>query len=305
MKVLITGGAGFIGSHTCRAFLDGGDVVAVLDDLSHGRAENVPEGARLYKADVRDSAQTARIVSEEKPDALVHLAAQISVAASAADPEADARTNILGTLNVLEACKANGVKSVVLASSAAVYGEPSALALTEEHLPAPISPYGLSKLACERYLAWYGMTYGINCAALRYANVYGPGQDAAGEGGVAAVFADKLLSGQTPVIHGDGGQTRDFVYVGDVARANRMAAIYPDKLNTVMNIGTGAAVSVNDLLREMGTVLGIDPNPGRAPSRQGDIRHSRLSGEKALKIIGWRPMWSLIDGIKRLLNLPK
>ncbi|MDR1706363.1 MAG: GDP-mannose 4,6-dehydratase [Clostridiales bacterium] len=303
MKVLITGGAGFIGLHTCRAFLDAGDEAAIIDkEFSYKITRNMPKDVTLHIEDIREKSSVMSVFEYEKPDAVVHLAAQISVSASVADPENDMRTNILGTVNVLEACREYGVRSLVMASSAAVYGEPRSLPLTEEHTAAPLSPYGLSKLTCERYLAWYGNAYNMNCIALRYSNVYGPGQGISGEGGVAAIFADRLRSGRQPVIYGDGGQTRDFVYVGDVARANRLAAVYPGKLNGVMNIGTGEAVSVNELLSIMGGVLGVSPAPRYENPREGDIRHSRLSGEKAQEVLGWRPEWSLEDGIGELLK---
>lgn len=298
MKAVITGGAGFIGSHTVSCFLASGAQVFVIDDLSHGRAENVPEGVVLYKTDVRDAAEINRIFIKEKPDVLVHLAAQISVPVSVREPAADAAVNIQGTVNCLEACRNNGTNRVVLASSAAVYGEPRTLPLTEDCPTSPLSFYGLSKLTAEGYLALYQELFGLSCCVLRYANVYGPGQDPAGEGGVVAVFHDRMKQGQIPAIHGDGGQTRDFVFVKDVARANYTAAV--SDATGVYNVGTGLPVSVLELFNTMAKVFNVDAVPAFAPPRTGDIRDSRLSPGKIAKHMKWTAEYNLERGLGEL-----
>src|SRR5689334_965555 len=245
MQVIVTGGAGFIGAHTCRALIARGHGVTAVDDLSHGKREAVPEGVDLVVLDVRDAKLMAEM-EKRRPDAVLHLAAQMDVRKSVADPLFDASVNVLGTLNLLEAARRNGVKRFVFASSGgAVYGEQDVFPAPETHARRPASPYGVSKLCGEEYLAHYALVHGLSTLALRYANVYGPGQDPHGEAGVVAIFLNKLLAGETATINGDGRQTRDYVYVEDVAHANVLAI--EGSFKGALNIGTGIETSVADL----------------------------------------------------------
>ncbi|MHB1043966.1 MAG: NAD-dependent epimerase/dehydratase family protein [Eubacteriales bacterium] len=307
MRALVTGGAGFIGSHIIDALVEAGAHVAALDDLSTGRAENVRPGVLLYRMSVRDEGLDG-VIASEKPDVVYHQAARVSVPASIRDPLADAGTNLLGTLNLIEACLRSGAPKIVFASSAAVYGRPAYLPLDEKHPALPLAPYGASKLAAEMYLDMYARARGLSYTVLRYANVYGPRQDALGEGGVAAVFADKLRRGERPVIFGDGGQTRDFVHVRDVAAANMLAAERGG--GQVFNVGTGAGVTVNALWEEFRRTAGKIPfykfnhhcpEPVYAPPRPGDIRHSCLLPDKARQALGWQPKVALAEGLAGLL----
>src|SRR5260370_15443616 len=217
MRVLVTGGAGFIGGHSCRLLQERGHEVAALDDLSHGKRENVPEGVRLVVRDIR----AAHVLQGEQPDAVLHLAAQMDVRKSVADPLFDASVNVLGTVNLLEAARRAGVKRFVFASSGgAIYGEQEIFPAPESHPRRPASPYGISKLCAEEYVAHYGLAHGLSTLSLRYANVYGPGQDPLGEAGVVAIFLGQLIKGEVPTINRDGVQTRDYLHVADLARAN-------------------------------------------------------------------------------------
>jgi UDP-glucose 4-epimerase len=298
MRALVTGGAGFIGSHIVDSLLLSGAHVAVLDDLSTGRAENVRPGVRLYRVRVQDPGLDG-VISSERPEVVFHQAAQVSVPASIRAPLADGEVNLLGTINLIEACLRHGAPKIVFASSAAVYGQPVYLPIDEEHPVAPLAPYGVSKLAAEFYLAMYARTRGLHYTVLRYANVYGPRQDAAGEGGVVAIFAGRLRRGEPPAIFGDGGQTRDFVHVRDVAAANRLAAAGGD--GQVFNIGTGARITVNTLWETFCRVAGRRLAPVYAPPRPGDILHSSLSPEKARRELAWRAETALDKGLEETL----
>ncbi|MFZ5591900.1 MAG: NAD-dependent epimerase/dehydratase family protein [Bacillota bacterium] len=301
MRVLVTGGAGFIGSHTVEALLAAGCQPAVLDNLSRGRRENLPAGLTLYHGDIRDTVLVSRAVEEFEPRAVIHLAAQVDVQTSLGWPDEDMAINIGGTINLLEACRRHGVGKVVYASSAAVYGDPQYLPVDERHPLQPLSPYGISKHTAEHYLEAYRCLYGINYVVLRYANVYGPRQDATGEGGVVAIFADRVRRGQAPVIFGDGEQTRDFIYVCDVAAANLAALQRGDGL--IANISTGRATSVNQLYRLFRQLVPGAPPARYAPPRPGDIQHSVLDCGRAVQQLAWQPCFDLASGLGEMIGL--
>jgi len=292
IRILVTGGAGFIGSHICDLLLREGHRVAVVDDLSTGRAENVPSGAAFYRLSV--TADLDAVFARERPVAVLHQAAQVSVPRSLREPQADLAVNAGGTLNLLEHARRHGVERFVLASSAAVYGEPRYLPLDEEHPVAPLSPYALSKYTAERYALLYRGLYGLSVCILRYANVYGPRQSAHAEGGVVALFTEALARDRAPAIFGDGEQTRDFVFVSDVARANLAALTVGDG---VFNIGTGLATSVNQLWQCLRELAANPPEPVRRPPRAGDIRDSVFNPARAAAVLGWRPRCDLRSGL--------
>jgi UDP-glucose 4-epimerase len=275
---LVTGGAGFIGSHLVDAFLAQGHRVLILDDLSSGRRENVPAGAELHVADIR-SAEAARLVETCGADLLVHAAAQMDVRRSVADPVFDAEVNVAGSLNLLEAARRGGVRQVLFASTGgAIYGEQERFPADEDHPARPLSPYGVAKLAVERYLYFYHRQYGLDATCLRYANVYGERQNPHGEAGVVAIFIDRLLSGRPAVINGDGLQTRDYIHVSDVVRANialaALAAVAAAPGFRIYNVGTGVETTVVDLYREIARALGVDRPPEFGPAKPGEQRRS-------------------------------
>ncbi len=300
-KVLITGGAGFIGSHVADAHLERGDRVWIVDDLSSGRLENVPSGATFHRLDIADPA-VGDLIRHVRFDLVNHHAAQIDVRRSVADPILDARINVLGLLNILEAARQTGTRRVVFVSSGGVvYGEPEVLP-TPEHAPkSPRSPYGVSKLAGEHYLDYYREVHGMDCVALRYGNVYGPRQDPHGEAGVVAIFSHRLLGGEPLHIHGDGNQTRDYVHVADVARANLAAAdmTLPARGGLdarAFNVATGVATSVNELARTLEEVAGVRTGRVTGDARAGELRHSALSVARMARR-GWVPAMGLRDGL--------
>jgi UDP-glucose 4-epimerase len=295
MKVLVTGGAGFIGSHVADALLAEGHTVHVLDNLVNGYREQVPSGVRLHVLDIGDHAVRDLFV-EHRFDVLVHLAAQIDVRRSVSDPAFDARVNVLGLLNLLEAGRAAGLQRVVFSSSGgALYGEPVRVPQNETHPERPQSPYGVSKLVSERYLAYYSDIHGLTTVSLRYANVYGPRQTPEGDAGVIAVFTEQMLAGRTVTIYGDGLQTRDYVYVGDVVRANQLALQLPT--SGAYNIGTGIETSVIELYHALASALGVDPGFALAPARTGEVTRSVLDASQAALAMGWRPELRLADGL--------
>lgn len=295
-RVLVTGGAGFVGSHVVDRLVAGTDEVAVVDDLSTGKRENVNAAADLVCVSIC-SPELADVVARFRPAAVVHCAAQSSLARSMEDPLADAAVNILGTLNLLNCCRESRVQRVVYASSAAIYGQPACLPVTEDQPLAPLSAYGLSKLAGERYVVLLAREFGYTFAVLRYANVYGPRQPAVGEAGVVASFIGRLRRRLPPQVYGDGEQTRDFLYVGDAAQATVLAVRATGDL--VLNVGTGVETSVNALLRTLQGMMRSGLAPERDPARPGDLRRSRLDSGQAQKILGWRPLVSLEDGLAR------
>ena len=266
MKILVTGGAGFIGSHIADAFIAHGHQVTIIDNLVTGRRENVNAQAAFHQIDICDGG-VAEIFARGQFDAVCHHAAQMDVRRSVADPRYDAEVNILGTLNLLQQCQNTGVKKFLFASTGgAIYGEQVRFPADEEHPTWPASPYGISKLACEKYIYFFAQNYGLRYVFLRYANVYGPRQNPYGEAGVVAIFSTRLLKGEQAVINGDGKQTRDYVFVGDVVRANLLALHYPE--NDYFNIGTGIETDVNTIYQRLNEAAGAGmPAPAASFSR--------------------------------------
>lgn len=294
-KACVTGGAGFIGSHVAEALVARGFEVLIVDDLSTGRKENIPAGARFFQMDIR-SPQAAQLLADEKVELLVHHAAQMDVRKSVADPLFDADVNILGTLNLLESGRRSRLKQVIFASTGgAMYGEQEAFPATEEHPARPVSPYGVSKLAVERYLYFYWNEYRLSATCLRYANVYGPRQNPHGEAGVVAIFLNRLLAGEPCVINGDGLQTRDYVYVGDVVAAN-LASI-GRKGFFVYNVGTGRETNVVALYWLLAKAVGVNRPPVHGPEKPGEQRRSVISAELMRRELGVFPEVSLEQGI--------
>lgn len=295
--VCVTGGAGFIGSHLVEGFLGRGCRVLVIDDLSSGRRENLPPGAELHVLDIR-SPDAAALVTESGCDLLVHLAAQMDVGRSVADPVFDADVNVCGTLNLLEAARRGSVRQVLFASTGgAMYGEQESYPAPEEHPARPVSPYGVSKLAVERYLYFYHHQYGLAATCLRYANVYGERQNPHGEAGVVAIFLHRLLAGETPTINGDGEQTRDYLHVSDVVAANLAAAGRPGF--HVYNVGTGREISVLDLYRGLARAAGSQAVAAHGPPRPGEQRRSSIDGSRAQRELGLAPPLPLDEGLQR------
>jgi len=291
VRAVVTGGAGFIGSHVADALLARGDEVHVFDDLSSGRRENVPDGARLHEGDVRRDAES--LFGEVRPELCFHLAAQIDVRVSIDRPDLDADVNVIGTLHVLEAAREHGTKLVFSSTGGAIYGECESPA-AEDHPRRPLAPYGVSKLAAEEYIAAYNRLYGSTHVALRYGNVFGPRQDPHGEAGVVAIFMNALRDGKTPRIFGDGSQTRDYVYVGDVVAAS-LAAAQQD--GGVFNVGTGVETSVRDLYERVQRASAITREAELAPARPGELQRSVLDASLAERELGWKPERSLDDGL--------
>lgn len=297
MHILITGGAGFIGSHLSAKLLREHCRVTVMDNLYSGLRENVPADANFVRMDVRDR-DLASVFAREKFDAAVHLAGQTMVSASLDDPHNDASVNIEGTVNLLEECRKSGVKRVIFASTAAVYGDAGQMPIAESTAARPTSFYGLSKLTVERYLALYRQLYGLEYVALRFANVYGERQGEGGEGGVISIFAKAMASGRPVAIFGDGGQTRDFIYAGDVA-CGIWRAIYSREANDVFNLSTKTETSVNEVLRLLGEIAGKQAVVERYPARAGDIYRSFLDHDKAVQALSWSPQTTLEEGLKK------
>ncbi|WNG26559.1 NAD-dependent epimerase/dehydratase family protein [Cystobacter fuscus] len=297
MKVLVTGGAGFIGSHVCDAFVRAGHEVIALDNLSSGKKENLEPRVRLEVADIR-SPEAAQLVRSERPQIVCHLAAQMDVRRSVEDPRFDADANIIGFLNLLEASRVSGVQKVVFSSTGgAIYGEQDVFPAPESHATRPISPYGVSKAAGELYLNYYKAQYGLKYVALRYANVYGPRQNPHGEAGVVSIFSTRLLAGQDCTIYGEGKQTRDFVYVEDVARANLLAA--EKDYSGPINIGTGVETDINRLFSLLAQAAGYPKAAGRAPGRPGEQMRSCVDNRLAREVLGWQPTVDLAEGTRR------
>ncbi len=299
MKIVVTGGAGFIGSHVCDAFIQNGHEVYALDNLSSGKKENLDPKITLVVADIR-SADAAQLIADVKPDAICHLAAQMDVRKSVEDPRFDAEANILGMLNLLEAAQKAKVKKVIFSSTGgAIYGEQDLFPAPESHATRPISPYGVSKAAGELYLGYYFAQYKLPYVALRYANVYGPRQNPHGEAGVVAVFSQRLVAGKPCTIFGDGKQTRDFVFGPDVARANYLA--FEKDFVGAVNIGTGAETDINQLYAHLSAAAGVSTPATHAPGKPGEQKRSCITPALAEKVLGWKPTVDLAEGLKQTI----
>jgi UDP-glucose 4-epimerase len=309
MKVVLTGGAGFIGSHIADLLIKEGHKLTVIDNLSSGKIENVPPLATFYKLDILDPS-LGDILKQEAPEVIIHHAAQISVRRSVEDPMFDMEINIRGTLNLLQNAVQHNVKKFIFASTGgAIYGEQDCFPANEEHPQRPVSPYGIGKLAAEKYLFYYWKTYGLCYTALRYSNVYGPRQDPHGEAGVVAIFTMKMLDIGSPVINGSGAQTRDFVFVRDVAQANLLAV--NSNFSGELNISTATETSINELFSALRGITRSAAPEKHGPRVPGEQLRSVISCEKARQILGWSPTISLAQGLsetvryfKEKLSLP-
>ena len=298
MRVLVTGGAGFIGSHVVDALLGEGHSVAVVDDFSAGISENIDRRARFYRASITDTESLKRVFAEERPQIVNHHSAQTDVRASMADPLSDARVNILGTVNLLQLSVEHDVNRFMFASTCAVYFEPSYMPMDESHPVKPQSGYGMSKHAAEGYITLYGDTYGLNFKIFRYGNVYGPRQNPKGEAGVVAIFAGQLLTGEQSTIFGDGKKTRDYIYVGDIARANLMAVDSQGDFN-VFNLASGREVSDDEIFQAVRDAVGTTVSPVYSQKRPGEAERVSLDISKAQEVLGWKPTVSLSEGVRR------
>lgn len=302
MKILVTGGAGFIASHIVDAYVGEGHEVAVLDNLSSGKEQFINKKARFYKTDIRNKSEVETIIKKERPQVINHHAAQISVRDSVDNPVNDLEINLLGLLNLLEASKNSGLKKFIFASSGGVvYGEADKLPTPENYVPLkPQSPYGITKLGSEYYLNYYYLSCKIPYVALRYGNVYGPRQNPHGEAGVVAIFALKLLKNEVPVINGDGLQTRDFVYAGDVVSANKKALEL--EVSGAFNIGTGKETNVVEIFRNLKKITGKNIKANYGPAKSGEQKRSCLDCKLADDLLGWKAQVSLFEGLKKTVE---
>jgi UDP-glucose 4-epimerase len=297
VRILVSGGAGFIGSHVVDAYIAAGHEVAVLDNFSTGRVENVNPAAAVHRVDLRDQPQVEKAVSTFRPEVVNHHAAQSEVPKSVADPAFDAEINVVGALNLLKASADSGVRKVIFSSTGgALYGEPDVVPADEDHPVRPLSPYGTSKLAFEQYLGTFRRTFGVDYTVLRYANIYGPRQDFhAEEGRVIAVFASRMLEGKPVTIDGTGEQARDMLHVGDVATAN-LAALEKGSAGT-FHVSTGIPVTINDLFRKLALLTDYRQGPNYGPSRKGDVYRIALDNARAREHLGWEPRLNLEEGL--------
>jgi UDP-glucose 4-epimerase len=298
MKILVTGGAGFIGSHVVDALIKKGDEVVIIDNFSTGFEKNINPAAKLYRLSIGDTA-IEKIFEWEKPQVVIHLAAQTSVTRSITDPTFDAGVNILGSLNVISNCVRSGVHRIVYASSCALYGTPEYLPVDENHPVKPLSPYGISKHTVEHYLYQNHILYGLSFIALRYANVYGPRQNPRGEGGVVAIFAGKMLEGEQPTIYGLGDKSRDYVYVDDVVRANIMAAESDE--TGIFNIGTSEEILDQMVFELISRECNYDGSPFYGAERSGEMKRMCIDNSRAVKILKWNPNVHVREGITRAI----
>ncbi len=296
MKILVTGGAGFIASQIADAFINDGHQVVILDDLSTGFEKNINPKAKFVKVNICDK-NLDTLFESEKFDVINHHAAQMDVRRSVKDPEFDATTNILGTINLLQNCIKHNVKKFMFASTGgAIYGEQDYFPADEKHNQQPKSPYGISKLAVEKYLYFYNSEYKLNYSILRYANIYGPRQNPFGEAGVVAIFSTKLLKDQQPIINGHGKQTRDYVFVGDVVKANQLTL--NDEVSDIYNIGTGIETDVNQLFHFLNNITGSKKEEQHGPAAAGEQLRSVITSDKFFNKFRWRPSTKLEDGLK-------
>jgi UDP-glucose 4-epimerase len=300
LKILITGGAGFIGSQVADAYIANGHNVVIVDNLSTGKKENLNPKAKFINSDITDE-NFHQIFIQENFDIVNHHAAQIDVRKSVANPVYDANVNIIGTINILESCIKAGVKKIIFASTGgAIYGEQEYFPADEYHPVNPVSPYGITKLSIEKYLHFYKTEYGLNYSILRYANVYGSRQNPFGEAGVVAIFTHKLLNAEQPIINGDGMQTRDYVFSGDVVKANLL--VLNDNSSDIYNIGTGIETSVNELFKTLNDLTGGNIEEKHCPPSKGEQQRSVISSDKIYKKLNWKPSTSLIEGLKVTLD---
>jgi UDP-glucose 4-epimerase len=295
MHVVVTGGAGFIGSHVADAFVERGDEVLVVDDLSGGRREHVPDAAELAELDVADAARLHDRLEAFRPDLICHLAAQASVTVSVTDPELDFASNVRGTFNVCQTAAKLGARVVFASTGGALYGNGAPIPTPETHVPEPLSPYGASKQAAEAFVATQARSQGLANVVLRLGNVYGPRQNAHGEAGVVAIFSDKLLAGETPVAYGHGKPTRDYVHVADVTRAFVLAA--DAGTPGTFNVGSGKETSVSELYDVLQRAAGTSLEPRLEPLRPGELDRSAIDSTAAAEAFGWRPQVSVEEGV--------
>jgi UDP-glucose 4-epimerase len=303
MKVLVTGGAGFIASHIVDAYLTAGHKVVIVDNLTTGQETNINPKAQFYKLDIRDQ-ELLEIIRKEEIEIVSHQAAQVDIRRSVLDPVYDASVNILGSINLLEACIKTGVKHFIFASTGgAIYGEQSYFPADETHPLNPMSPYGITKLTLEKYLYYYSNTYNLTYTALRYGNVYGPRQNPKGEAGVVAIFCEQMLAGKTPIINGDGKQTRDYIYVGDVVKANLLALEnYQTVFNQAFNVGTGIETDVIAIFKTLQNELKTNYEQTHAVAKAGEQRRSVLNINKAKEKLGWQPTVDLKTGFHKTVK---
>jgi UDP-glucose 4-epimerase len=295
MKLLVTGGAGFIGSHIVDAYVEAGHDVCVVDDLSTGSLRNLREGVRFYRHDIRERTLSG-IFDRERPDVVNHQAARANVRESFEQPHLYADVNVLGSVNVLECCRQYGVRKVIYASTGgAVYGEPRSLPVTEDHPVNPLDPYGASKHHVEHYLHLYKANFGIDYTVLRYPNVFGPRQNPYGEAGVVAIFAAQMMAGRDPIVNGTGEQQRDFVYVADVAAANTLALTRGG--GEILNVGRGSGLSVNAVFAILARLTDYQGKPVRGPGKKGEVYQIFLSADRARASLGWDPQVSIEEGM--------
>jgi UDP-glucose 4-epimerase len=300
MKVLVTGGAGFIASHVVDLYVGQGHEVVVVDNLSTGRRANLNPAATFYEADIH-APGLAAIFEKERPEAVCHHAAQVSVIRSVADPLFDADLNVRGSINVLECARRFAVrKFIYISTGGAVYGEPEYLPVDEKHPINPICPYGASKHTVEHYLYMYKVNYGLNYTVLRYSNVFGPRQSPHGEAGVISIFANQMLTGRPVTINGDGEQLRDYVYVGDCARAN-LLALSTEIPDPIYNLGTGKGTSVNEIFQLLKNITGYPHDAVHGPAKVGETRNIYLDARKAQQGLGWQPLVDLEEGLRRVV----
>lgn len=299
-NILITGGAGFIGSNLADKLIELGHNVTIVDNLATGSKENINKKAKFYRLDIKDK-KIEKVFKKEKPEIVFHYAAQISVRDSVKDPILDAKTNILGGLNILEACKKYNVKKIIFSSSGgSIYGETNVFPTSEENKEVPLSPYAIAKLSFEKYLYYYYKYFGLSYIALRFANIYGPRQNPKGEAGVVSIFADKMIAGQPIAINGDGKQTRDFVFVDDIVEAS-ILAINSNEVG-VFNLGTGVETDINTIFYKLKELLNYNYPEAHAETPSGESRRSCLDATKAKEVLGWTPKYDFQKGIEKTIN---